>query len=60
MLHPTNQKNPKQKVFWHLKLFAGAVLLTIFFMLILRQQISSPLQLVMPFILTFLQLEIFI
>ena len=60
MLHPTNQKNLKQKIFWHLKLFAGAVLVTILFIFILRQQINSPTQLIMPFVLTFLQLEIFI
>ena len=60
MLHPTNQKNLKQKVLWHLKLFAGAVLVTILFIFILRQEINSPTQLIMPFVLTFLQLEIFI
>ena len=60
MLHPTNQKTLKQKLFWHLKLFAGAVLITILFMFVLNQQINKPGQLVMPFVLTFLQLEIFI
>lgn len=60
MLHPTNQKALKQKVFWHLKLFTGAILITILFMFILNQQINKPVQLVMPFLLTYLQLEIFI
>ncbi len=60
MQYPTNQKTLKQKFFWHLKIFTGAVLITILFMFILGQKITSPVQMIMPFVLTFLQLEIFI
>lgn len=60
MLHPTNQKTLKQKIYWHLKLLGGAVLVSILFMFVLNQQINQPVQLVMPFLLTYLQLEIFI
>ena len=60
MLHPTKQKTLKKKILWHLKLFTGAVLISIIFMFILGQQITSPVQMLVPFLLTFLQLEIFI
>ena len=60
MLHPTKQKTLKQKILWHLKLFTGAVFISILFMFILGQQLTSPVQITVPFLLTFLQLEIFI
>ena len=60
MQYPTKQKTLKKKILWHLKLFTGAVLISIIFMFILGQQITSPVQMLVPFLLTFLQLEIFI
>lgn len=59
MIHPTNNKTLAQKAVWHLKIFAGATLLSIFFSFVLKQQLvhGQTLQMV---VFTFVQLEIFI
>jgi len=59
MIHPTNNKTSAQKAIWHLKVLLGAVLLSLFFSLVLKQQLvhSQTLQMV---VITFIQLEIFI
>jgi two-component system LytT family sensor kinase len=59
MSHPTNNKNWSQKTIWHLKVFAGAVFITIVFGLILQQKLISE-QFGLTLVLTFSQLEIFI
>lgn len=59
MIHPTKNKTLKQKTKWHLKVFAGALFISFIFAFILNQQIK-PAQMVMPLVLTFLQLEAFI
>ncbi len=59
MPHPTYSKTLNQKLFWHLKLFSGAVIITLIFAVILFEPMS-PLQMIMPLFLTFIQLEAFI
>ena len=59
MVHPTNNKTLKQKIVWHLKVFAGAVLISVMFGIILNQKIIHD-QSVLTLFLTFCQLEIFI
>ena len=59
MTHPTANKTFTQKIIWHLKVLAGAAIISSIFGLVLHQKIindSTPEML----ILTFLQLEIFI
>lgn len=60
MLRTANQNALKKQIYRHLKIFAGAVLITTLFMFILGQKFESSGQTIMPFFLTFLQLEIFI
>jgi len=59
MIHPTNNKTLAQKAVWHLQVLVGAVLLALFFSVVLKQQLihRQTLQMV---IFTFVQLEIFI
>ena len=59
MPHPTYNKTLKQKLLWHLKVLAGAVFISLVFAFVLNQQITTGLM-VMPLVLTFMQLEIFI
>jgi two-component system, LytTR family, sensor kinase len=59
MPHPTYNKTLNQKLLWHLKVLAGAVFISLIFSFVLNQKITSGLM-VMPLILTFMQLEIFI
>jgi hypothetical protein len=59
MPHPTYNKTLNQKLLWHLKVLAGAVFITLVFAFVLNQQITPGLM-VMPLMLTFMQLEIFI
>lgn len=59
MVHPTNNKTLKQKIVWHLKVVAGALLISILFGIILNQKIVHDQSLLTLF-LTFCQLEIFI
>jgi hypothetical protein len=58
-MHPTNNKTVKQKIIWHLKVLAGAVILALLFAFILNQKIVLS-QIVQMVIVTFVQLEIFI
>ena len=59
MVHPTNNKTLKQKIVWHLKVLAGALLITVVFGVILNQKILHD-QSGLTLFLTFCQLEIFI
>ena len=59
MVHPTQNLNRKQKLIWHLKIFAGAVLISFIFGLILQQKLL-PNQFGLMLVMTFSQLEIFI
>ena len=59
MPHPTYNKTLKQKLLWHLKVLAGAVFISLVFAFVINQQITTGLM-VMPLVLTFMQLEIFI
>ena len=59
MAHPTTNKKMAQKIWWHLKVAVGAVLISIIFSLVLRQKVFHD-SLTEMLILTFLQLEIFI
>ena len=59
MPHPTYNRTLNQKLLWHLKVFAGAVFISLIFAFVLNQQITPGLM-VMPLVLTFMQLEIFI
>lgn len=59
MVHPTQNLNRKQKLIWHLKILAGAVLISFIFGLILQQKLL-PDQFGLMLAMTFSQLEIFI
>lgn len=59
MPHPTYNKTLKQKLLWHLKVMAGAVFISLIFSFVLNQKINAGLM-VMPLVLTFMQLELFI
>ncbi len=59
MIHPTNNKNVRQKILWHLKVFLGAIIISIFFSFVLNQKLVFP-QFMNMLVITFLQLEIFI
>jgi hypothetical protein len=59
MVQPTQNLNRKQKLFWHLKILAGAVLISFIFGLILQQKLI-PDQFGLMLVMTFSQLEIFI
>lgn len=59
MPHPTYKKTLKQKLLWHLKVLAGAVFISLIFSFVLNQKITAGLM-VMPLVLTFMQLELFI
>lgn len=59
MVHPTNNQTVSQQIVWHLKIVAGALFVTLLFGLVLHQKLF-PQQFPSMFILTFLQLEIFI
>jgi hypothetical protein len=59
MPHPTYNKTLKQKLLWHLKVLAGAVFISLIFSFVLNQKIAAGLM-VMPLVLTFMQLELFI
>ncbi len=59
MIHPTNNKSLSQKIIWHLMVVVGAIFITLFFSLILIGKIWHS-QLLSMFILTVIQLEIFI
>ena len=53
MPHPTYNKTIKQKLFWHLKVFAGAVFVSLIFAFVLNQEINPGLM-IMPLGLTFM------
>ena len=59
MAHPATNKNTAQKIWWHLKVAVGAVLISIIFSLALRQKIIH-VSFSEMLLLTLLQLEIFI
>jgi len=59
MPHPTYNKTLKQKLLWHLKVLSGAVFISLVFSFVLNQKITAGLM-VMPLVLTFMQLELFI
>lgn len=59
MIHPTNGKSIAQKITWHLKVVAGAVLISMIFSLVLQKKLIHGQSLNM-FVMTFFQLEIFI
>jgi hypothetical protein len=59
MPHPTYNRTLNQKLLWHLKVLAGAVFISLVFAFVWNQRIT-PAQMIMPLVLTFLQLEIFI
>lgn len=59
MIHPTTNKTWLQKLFWHLKILAGAAAITVIFSLVLFQQIFHDGTANM-LILTFIQLELFL
>jgi signal transduction histidine kinase len=59
MSHPTTNKTKPQKLFWHLKVLAGALFISIVFAFLLNQKIA-PAQMIMSIVLTFMQLELFI
>ena len=59
MPHPTYNKTLKQKLLWHLKVLAGAIFISLVFSFVLNQKITAGLM-VMPLVLTFMQLELFI
>ena len=59
MIHPASNKTLSKKITWHLKVFAGAVFVSLIFAIVLKQKISVD-NLYLSLILTFLQLEIFI
>jgi len=59
MVHPTQNLTRKQKLIWHLKIFAGAVLISFIFGLILQQKLI-PDQFGLMLAMTFSQLELFI
>ncbi len=59
MIHPTSNKTLSQKIIWHLKLFGGAVFISVFFSLVLMQKFVHAQSLTMIAI-TFVQLEIFV
>lgn len=59
MAHPTDNKTLKEKVFWHLKVIAGTIFITLVFSIFLRHELlhdSLPEML----LFTFVQLELFI
>jgi hypothetical protein len=57
--HPTKNLSMRQKLFWHLKVLLGAILISLFFSLVLRKKLIHA-ELPNMLFLTFLQLEIFI
>jgi two-component system LytT family sensor kinase len=59
MPHPTYNRTLNQKLLWHLKVLAGAVFISLVFAFVLNQPLTPGL-LVMPLLLTFMQLELFI
>jgi two-component system, LytTR family, sensor kinase len=59
MKHPTANKSLQQKLIWHLQVLAGAVVISVFFSLILFREIIHQ-GLVNMLILSFLQLEVFL
>ena len=59
MNHPTSNKSLGQKIFWHLKVIAGALFITLVFSAILRHELVHEASFSM-FLLVFIQLEIFI
>jgi hypothetical protein len=59
MPHPTYNKTFNQKLLWHLKVLVGAIFISLVFSFVLNQKITAGLM-VMPLVLTFMQLELFI
>ncbi|MDB4583795.1 hypothetical protein N9164_11630, partial [Draconibacterium sp.] len=59
MSHPTANKTISQKIIWHLKVVAGAVIISLIFGFIVQQKFVYE-QFISMLVLTFLQLEIFI
>ena len=59
MIHPVANKPVKQQIIWHLKVLAGAALISVFFSLVLEQKVIHR-QSVSMLVLTFVQLELFI
>jgi hypothetical protein len=59
MAHPTKYFTPVQKAIWHLKVLAGAIIISLIFAFVLNQNVVFP-DTLFPFFLTFAQLEIFI
>lgn len=59
MYHPTANKTLKEKAFWHLKVVAGTVLISLVFSYVLRGEFIHE-GLPSMLVLTFLQLEIFL
>lgn len=59
MKHPTSNKVLSQKIIWHLKVLAGAIFISLVFVLVLQQKLILK-QFPSMLILTFLQIEVFI
>ena len=58
-MHPTNNKSLSKKLIWHLKVFAGAMFISLFFSFVLQQKIVLN-QFLNMVVMAFIQLEIFI
>ncbi len=59
MIHPTQNKSLKQKLYWHLKIIIGAFFIALFFSIVLSGKVFNP-QLPGMWVITIIQLEIFI
>jgi len=59
MIHPTHNKSLIQKIIWHLKVVAGAVLISFIFSLLIEKRLFHS-ELSLMILLTFVQLEVFI
>ncbi len=59
MIHPTNNKSLGQKLLWHLRILAGAVIITLLFSFVFQKKLVHEYSLQM-LVLSFAQLEIFI
>ncbi len=59
MNHPTKNKPISNKIIWHLKVFVGAIFISVLFSLLLRRQIFHE-SFDEMLILSFIQLELFI
>lgn len=59
MKHPKSNKSLSQKLVWHMKVLAGAILITFLFSIILQRKIFHD-GLLSMFVISFIQLEVFV